>query len=422
MAVACHIKYLSSNKDVGWIWSSLATIYLDLEESSYANICIKQAAKLTGIVSNFVRGWYFIGPFVIGKAEVDGDPVEAFGGISDVSKSRLSKKFKLFSELMPNGEVAWKKIPEKKEGDFIQIAPEINWGDFVNSLGSVGIMEWQGWVVSEFAVNENDKNIVVQCLGVHTIFVDGMPIVGDVYRRDQFKFSISLSYGIHSLFIRIRTKGPFMFRCTIEDVTQTFRLLQPTFLPDFYDGHFFSSYLSLPIANYHSSKWLKNIKVACEDQEAAFDVNIVEKKVSSLAPGQVRSLILHLQTKDDFILRPCKGYPITIKVSTSEGQLSQLLPLRCRNSGESFIFTFLDHDGSVQHGAAVRPLHPCPRNICPVLLTLHGTTISPQNQADGYKRMVNGEFVFGLENLWIVAPTRYATLVFLLIFLMMTIF
>ncbi len=43
-----------------------------------------------------------------------------------------------------------------------------------------------------------------------------------------------------------------------------------------------------------------------------------------------------------------------------------------------------------------------------VLLTLHGTTVPPQNQADSYKHMVDGKFIFGLEKAWTLAPTRFS--------------
>ena len=64
--------------------------------------------------------------------------------------------------------------------------------------------------------------------------------------------------------------------------------------------------------------------------------------------------------------------------------------LRCRAAHETFIFTFLDHDGSVQHAAATAPLSPEPRAApdtmsAPVFLTLHGTGVSAQSQADAYK-------------------------------------
>ena len=35
------------------------------------------------------------------------------------------------------------------------------------------------------------------------------------------------------------------------------------------------------------------------------------------------------------------------------------------------------------------------------------TAVPPQNQADSYKRMENGEWVFGVDSLWVVAPTRH---------------
>ncbi len=35
--------------------------------------------------------WYFIGPFPIGKTEIDGDPLEAFGGIRNISIPFLQK-------------------------------------------------------------------------------------------------------------------------------------------------------------------------------------------------------------------------------------------------------------------------------------------------------------------------------------------
>lgn len=32
--------------------------------------------------------------------------------------------------------------------------------------------------------------------------------------------------------------------------------------------------------------------------------------------------------------------------------------------------------------------------------------VAAQNQADSYKRMVNGDWVFGVEHAWVLAPTR----------------
>lgn len=40
-------------------------------------------------------------------------------------------------------------------------------------------------------------------------------------------------------------------------------------------------------------------------------------------------------------------------------------------------------------------------------ITICVLAVPPQNQADSYKRMENGEWVFGVEGLWVVAPTRH---------------
>ncbi|KAK3753331.1 hypothetical protein QZH41_015265 [Actinostola sp. cb2023] len=38
---------------------------------------------------------------------------------------------------------------------------------------------------------------------------------------------------------------------------------------------------------------------------------------------------------------------------------------------------------------------------------LFAPAVSPQSQADSYKRMDDGKWVFGLDNLWVLAPTRH---------------
>lgn len=35
------------------------------------------------------------------------------------------------------------------------------------------------------------------------------------------------------------------------------------------------------------------------------------------------------------------------------------------------------------------------------------SAVPPQSQADSYKRMEDGQWVFGLDNLWVLAPTRH---------------
>jgi hypothetical protein len=202
----CLFKSLSSSLENGWTWSELGSLYSAQEDKAKASTCFKQAAKLSGRVTPFINTWHFIGPFVIGKIEVDGDPLEAWGGISAVAKQRYSKKVSFFSELVPGGEVQWKTYQQINAHQPLQVTPDINFSELVSSLGSLAITEWQGWLVGEFAVNSKDENILVQCLGVNTIFVDDLVISADIYRREQFWFSVPLGPGIHSMYIRLRAK------------------------------------------------------------------------------------------------------------------------------------------------------------------------------------------------------------------------
>ena len=46
----------------------------------------------------------------------------------------------------------------------------------------------------------------------------------------------------------------------------------------------------------------------------------------------------------------------------------------------------------------------------PVLLTLHGTSLTASNSADSYKfkaRASDADYRFGVDGLWVCAPTRF---------------
>lgn len=83
-----------------------------------------------------ISNWDFIGPFIIGKGEVDGDNLGAYGGIREVEKNRNTinhqlggkekekgKKKKVeigvdafYSEFADGGKVVWKSFESDKEG------------------------------------------------------------------------------------------------------------------------------------------------------------------------------------------------------------------------------------------------------------------------------------------------------------------
>ena len=149
------------------------------------------------------------------------------------------------------------------------------------------------------------------------------------------------------------------------------------------DGNIFSTFISIPINNLHSSHWLKVTKVSTVKESSSsiqFTVKLTaQDKAFAIAPGQVRPIKIVLEYKNRKEQKvdngACSDVKLVIKISTNKGQDQKIaVNLRCRKLSQSFLFTFLDHDTSVQHGAAIVPLTTCSSGVCPVLLTLHGTS------------------------------------------------
>ena len=80
---------------------------------------------------------------------------------------------------------------------------------------------------------------------------------------------------------------------------------------------------------------------------------LAEDKTFTIAPGQVRPIKLVLEYKNGMEQQNdgsvCSDVKMVLKIGTNKGQDQTLtINLRCRKQSESFLFTFVDHDGSVQ--------------------------------------------------------------------------
>lgn len=130
----------------------------------------------------------------------------------------------------------------------------------------------------------------------------------------------------------------------------------------------------------------------------------------SIAPGQLVALSVRItitppacsavdaagvDTACPDVLLPASGCSLaaTVIVSGTRASDNQTfsttsipLSLRCRSIHDAFLFTFIDHDGSVQSAAAVAPLGRGKEIVpLPVVLSLHGTGVTAQSQAEAYK-------------------------------------
>ena len=173
-----------------------------------------------------------------------------------------------------------------------------------------------------------------------------------------------------------------MFSCNLRpsDSSPSFQVHKPL-TPDVVDGYIFSDIISVPVTNYSPTKWLKIVKVTLMTQNSGPDIILsIDKNHRSLsiAPGQIRSVTLYFKYKDDG-QEPKRSVNLSgvLRLGSSDGKYGDVLFLiRCRKKTESFLFTFIDHDGSVQHAATIFPIvkdKPSAQTY-PVLLTLHGTS------------------------------------------------
>lgn len=144
------------------------------------------APDSAALCSQHIHQWWFLGPFPCSMSEMDGDPVAALGGPNMVARNQ-----QVYSELVLGGEVSWQLLPHSRAGEVL-LQPSVDWNDLMGymllkcyfvtrcrtdrhlyrsiwathwvnrSLGSLAVIQWQGWVMGEFALHQ-PAIIHIQC-------------------------------------------------------------------------------------------------------------------------------------------------------------------------------------------------------------------------------------------------------------------
>lgn len=354
-----------------------------------------------------VKKWSVLGPFVIGKNELDG---EAWRG----------------SNATELGGAALKKFVAQSGGSVAVSWPEVDWQSLVNGVGGHEILEWQARAVGGFKTD--GSNVHISCQGVTSFTLDdSQSFVGDLYWAKLPAHVVKLKAGNHRISIRLRGKLQTQFACHVEKPTSKSPLLLfgdsfaalPDVIssPDVPRGIQICGDLGLGLANQDPDRWIKDLRPVLINNK--FLSLAPEQPRLHLAPGQITRASVRLEVLQKGV-GPCKD-EVFVDVAF-EGMLGEersrseavRLRLKCRDvTRQSFVFTFQDADGSLQHAAAVLPWDteksPC-KGACPVLVTLSGTSITARDSADAYKMKFNDkdpEYRFGIEGAWLLAPTRH---------------
>eukprot|EP00927_Polykrikos_kofoidii_P034514 TRINITY_DN29275_c0_g1_i1.p1 TRINITY_DN29275_c0_g1~~TRINITY_DN29275_c0_g1_i1.p1 ORF type:complete len:1064 (+),score=172.94 TRINITY_DN29275_c0_g1_i1:62-3193(+) len=374
-----------------------------------------------------VRSWRLFGPFIVGKNELDGKPWHTAN----------------VSEIVNGGSIVrWNKVSADASGVVGVHWPEVQWQELVNSVGGHELLEWQALAVGSFKVKADVRGRI-SCSGVSAVSLDDHPVpfVSDQYRSGFLGHIVDLNAGIHRLSIRLRGKVQAQFQCAliVEEGDGRPALTGKSWLiaPDVVDGVLPSEFFSVLLSNGHPSEWLRNVKLQVSAEGTGGKGSEVRIEIDTpddvwggwpdVAPAQHASLTARLRFAGGARGCPKPTWVIASgELGKADGTVetfrSEPLPLslRCRNRGQSFIFTFVDDDGSVQHAAVVEPLEggvACASAAalagrssgCPVLLTLHGTSISASDSADAYKAKGSRDkdYRFGVAGGWLLAPTRH---------------
>ena len=351
------------------------------------------------------------------------------------------------SELVPGGLVGWNPLKPAADGSLNVGWPELPWGALVQALGQRAVLEVQAWALGALFVADTGW-YTLDVRGTHKalLYNAARPrapprlVAADLYGGGSYGgggFGVHLEAGVHVLALRLRMVVQKRISVRLAPAAAPWSIGPPPQVPDLVlappeqgggggGAQFCGGYVALPLRNSGSAGWLRHLRVTSDDGAVTAELQPTVGEAASgvsLAPGALRLLRLRLQLASNGNGngkgKP-PGCPFAFKLRLSaegEGGQQLLLSVRlraeCRTPEQSVVCTFVDHDGAVSAAAALRPLNSSgcdPWYGCGVLLTHHGTGIPVRDSADAYKRKVapsDEGFVFGVDRLWVVAPTRH---------------
>jgi hypothetical protein len=443
----------SFSSPLGLGWLLLSVHYLAQNQTSYASLTLSESRKYIHDVTARLPFLDVIGPFPIGKTELDGVALAPYGGIERASLNRLGRKEegklgnierdRFPSELVEGGFVTWSFLssPQFSFADVDVDFPGVKWSDIAQGVG-IHTLEVQSYYISVVGVTRTGR-YSLHCRGISSFYFDGIRMTGDQYGSGDIISSITLTPGFYTIILHVRSKVRSQFSCSFSSVRakKTLRISQPRFLPDLIENTIFSDLISVPLLNL-SPYTLKNLSFIISNSDV-FEVASIQpysefSEYPSIAPGQFTFIPLRIRQKT-ISLHCSPSFELALSASpTPSISSSDLLPLpsshllisnsitiqlRCRKSfGESFIFTFFDADGSVSHAGAIPPSKICllerkaddcddiaSATGCPIVVASHGTGVTALSMADSFKYMEKGkrDYTFGFENMWILTPTRH---------------
>lgn len=385
-ACACNSLTKNPNDNIG------KALIQSLKTSKKSTLSIsKSYSSPTTDQKSSLRQWEILGPFNIGKLELDADQIfpyfhltnkddlEDFDAISHILA--LNDSLGLTSDLTPEGKVSWKKITSQTSGQ-VDVHYAIGWNELGQGFSSNSVFEYQAWIKTTTYV-KSSGSYILDCQGPHTIYVrnDDLTrvLIADVYRAHQVIASLDLKAGLVGIVFPLRVVLQSSFMCTLTPSPGSIQVFPAKALPHLVEtplkpgkGLLFSNVFSLPVHNPLSQTISLefSIKKPVGEEETFFlkpAQTLTETKLRitpvTIAPGQTYNIPLEITTnmKDrafKSVYLNCRDKRVfTVVITPSRGvPLSVPIELECRKWDQSFLFSYLTHDHSVAQAAVILPL------------------------------------------------------------------
>ncbi|KAI8092831.1 uncharacterized protein BX664DRAFT_328258 [Halteromyces radiatus] len=144
--------------------------------------------------------WQVLGPFPIGMREQDfgADPLEAYGGFSQLKYSKTSQ---FPSELSPKGQVGWTKVKSIDNVVGPLLFPDIRWEQNGIPFGW-SIEQYQAWARGNLKISKK-SHILIQLHGVTSFYINQQKYSGDLYGYKSTLHWVELETGTYSLEVRL---------------------------------------------------------------------------------------------------------------------------------------------------------------------------------------------------------------------------
>ena len=186
----------------------------------------------------------------------------------------------------------------------------------------------------------------------------------------QIHQNVHLTAGKHTLRIRVMAKGEAIFQCTFKpapSLRSMLKIYPPKYAPDLLDGKQLSNWLQVGVSNF-GTRTLHDLRFKSVGDGSAALIESPQsdsRNSGALLPGQTRMFRLQFSVRDPGVegeKEHCVRFPLEVeagqgdKAARASGEVYHAktqINLRCRHSQQSFLLSFLDHDGSVAVAAAI---------------------------------------------------------------------